>query len=108
MTSRHMLMGVLDVEGIAGQVLRGLGLDVESLRASLDALMDTSPRDRVPEARQRDARVFTPVMCPSCNASLDRDLVYRVVPAGGEEGHTRDALILACGVCGVFLGAGPA
>jgi ATP-dependent Clp protease ATP-binding subunit ClpA len=106
-TSDHVLMGVLDVEGIAGQVLRGLGVDVESLRGSLDALVQESPPGR-DESRNDDPGVFRSAMCPSCNASLDHELVYRVVRAAGEDGHTRDALLFSCGVCGRFLAAGPA
>ena len=106
--SRHVMLGVLDVEGIAGQVLRGLGLDVDSLRASLDSLDASSPSDREPESRRRDAGAYRPTTCPSCNSSLDVDLAYRVVPARDEHGHTRDALVFTCGVCGWFLGVGPA
>jgi ATP-dependent Clp protease ATP-binding subunit ClpA len=107
-TSHHVLLGVLDVEGIAGQVLRGLGLEVDALRASLDALDAQAPRDRGPESARREKAMFRPTTCPSCNSSLDLDLVYRVVPAHDEEGHTRNALVFLCGVCGWFLGAGPA
>ena len=107
-TSRHVLLGVLDVEGIAGQVLRGLGLDVESLRVSLDAPDASSPSDHGQETLRRDPALLRPTTCPACNSSLDPDLVYRVVPARDENGHTRDALVFACGVCGWFLGAGPA
>jgi ATP-dependent Clp protease ATP-binding subunit ClpA len=107
-TSDHVLTGVLDVEGIAGQVLRGLGLDVEALRASLDALADASPPDRDAAPPASVHRVFRPATCPSCDASLDDELVYRVVPARDEHGHTRNALIFACGACGRVLGAGPA
>jgi ATP-dependent Clp protease ATP-binding subunit ClpA len=108
-TSRHVLLGVLDVEGIAGQVLRGLGLEVESLRASLDAL-DALPAPAEPgqESPPRDPASRKPTTCPACNSSLDLDLVYRVMPARDADGHTRDALVFACGVCGWFLGAGPA
>jgi ATP-dependent Clp protease ATP-binding subunit ClpA len=107
-TSDHVLTGVLDVEGIAGQVLRGLGLDVEALRASLDALVEIAPPDREVTSRAPGHRVFRPATCPSCDALLDDDLVYRVVPAAGEHGQTRNALIFACGACGRVLGAGPA
>jgi ATP-dependent Clp protease ATP-binding subunit ClpA len=107
-TSDHVLTGVLDVEGIAGQVLRGLGLDVEALRASLDALVEPSPPERDAASRAPAHRLFRPATCPSCDALLDDDLVYRVVPAGDEHGHTRNALIFACGACGRVLGAGPA
>jgi hypothetical protein len=41
--SQHVLLGVLDVEGTAGQVLRGLGLDVDRLRMTLDRLPVTPP-----------------------------------------------------------------
>jgi hypothetical protein len=101
-------MGVLDVEGIAGQVLRGLGLDVDSLRASIDVPVEVLPPDRDSPSRQLDTAVLRTAMCPSCGASLESDVIYRVVPARGEDGHTRDALIFVCGVCGWFLGAGPA
>ena len=107
-TSDHVLTGVLDVEGIAGQVLRGLGLDIDVLRTSLDALVDASPPDHDATSRAPGHRVFRPATCPSCDASLDDDLVYRVVPARDEHGHTRNALIFACGACGRVLGAGPA
>ena len=105
-TSHHVLTGVLDVEGIAGQVLRGLGVDVEALRASLDAAVEvpSSDNDAAPRLRHR---VFRPATCPSCDASLDDDLVYRVVTAGDEDGHTRNALVFACGSCGRVLGVGP-
>ena len=106
-TSHHVLMGVLDVEGIAGQVLRGLGLDVESLRTSLDASVATAPPARDPGSRQRDRGIVSPASCPSCDASLDDDLVYRIIPARGEDGHTRNAVVFVCGACGRFLGAGP-
>lgn len=33
--SEHLLLGILDVEGTAGQVLRGLDVDVDALRARL-------------------------------------------------------------------------
>ena len=106
-TSHHVLSGVLDVEGIAGQVLRGLGLDVDSLRTSLDAGDTSAVAARAAEPRRRDAAA-RPTTCPSCNTSLDRELRSRVIPAHDDEGHTRDALVLLCGRCGWVLGAGPA
>jgi hypothetical protein len=47
--SQHVLLGVLDVEGTAGQVLRGLGLDVDRLRMTLDRL-PVSPAEAPEEA----------------------------------------------------------
>src|SRR4051812_36988051 len=34
--TEHLLLGVLDVEGTAGQVLRGLGVDLDALRAKVE------------------------------------------------------------------------
>ena len=105
--SEHVLMGVLDVEGTAGQVLRGLGLDVEPLRSALNALVEAPLPDRSTESHQRDLGIVRPATCPSCSASLDQELVYRVVPAVGAPGPTRNAVIFECGSCGRFLGVGP-
>jgi ATP-dependent Clp protease ATP-binding subunit ClpC len=105
-TSHHLLLGVLDVEGIAGQVLRGLGLDVESLRVALDAQAEAS--DGGPMERPPDAPVSAVATCPECHAPLDHDLEYRVVVARGDDGRTRDAVVFVCGVCGQLLGVGPA
>jgi len=106
-TSHHLLLGVLDVEGIAGQVLRGLGVDVESLRVALDAPASVSG-DGGPSARPPDAPVSALATCPECHAPLDRDLEYRLVVARGDDGQTRNAIVFVCGVCGRFLGVGPA
>ena len=57
-TPEDLLIGVLDVEGTAGQVLRGLGVDVDAVRAALepggagppadgDAPAVAAPADRV-------------------------------------------------------------
>ena len=101
-SSHHVLMGVLDVEGIAGQVLRGLGVDVDSLRATLDATDPTS--GDAPATRAREVRRDVVATC-SCGASLDRELVSRIVPARGDDGRTRDALVFLCGACGQVIGA---
>ena len=96
--SEDVLLGVLDVEGTAGQVLRGLGIDVDRLRATL--------LDGDPVLATRVA-VAQPV-CPSCSAELARELTYRPVVARGERATTRDAVVFSCGVCGRFLGIAPA
>ena len=98
--SEHVLLGVLDVEGNAGQVLRGLGLDVDRLRASLDALDFPSGSETV--AADDDARHAPPVRCPSCAAPLD-DVAYRDVVASGD-GGPREVTVYSCGACGALLG----
>jgi ATP-dependent Clp protease ATP-binding subunit ClpA len=105
-SSHHVLMGVLDVEGIAGQVLRGLGVDVDSLRAVLESSADSAIAP-APSSRTREARREVAAMC-SCGASLQRELRSRIVPARDDDGLTRDALVFLCGVCGQVIGAEPA
>jgi ATP-dependent Clp protease ATP-binding subunit ClpA len=106
-SSDHVLMGILDVEGIAGQVLRGLGVDVDALRGSLEATTEARPfaaTTATPDA-SRPAPVAT---CPGCHTSLDVDLVYRSVRARGDDGASRDARLYLCGVCGQVIGAADA
>ena len=95
--SEHVLLGVLDVEGNAGQVLRGLGFDVDRLRASLDAVDFPSSAAEADNETQ-----VMPVRCPSCAAPLD-DVVYRDVWASGDAGP-REVTVYSCGACGALLG----
>jgi ATP-dependent Clp protease ATP-binding subunit ClpA len=104
-TSDHVLRGVLAVEGTAGQVLRGLGVDVASLRLSLE-VEDTK---RAPEPlREHDSRATSSPRCPACNVGLDEGLVCRVIAATTDWGEARNAVVFSCGVCGWVLSAAPA
>jgi ATP-dependent Clp protease ATP-binding subunit ClpC len=101
-SSEHLLLAVLDVEGTAGQVLRGLGVDVEHLRAALGArplVTGTSGTATAPEATAGE-----PPRCPSCGAPLDGGVQATVVTAFGH-GEATDAVLLSCPVCGTVLGA---
>jgi ATP-dependent Clp protease ATP-binding subunit ClpC len=104
-TSDHVLRGVLDVEGTAGQVLRGLGVDVDALRASLDA-HESSHATAPP--REHPAPTISALRCPSCNEGLEEQLVFRTIAASSESGAQRDAIVFTCGLCGSVLGVGPA
>jgi ATP-dependent Clp protease ATP-binding subunit ClpA len=101
----HVLLGVLDVEGTAGQVLRGLGVDVDRLRATLDDVTGAdgagagTKRQRVEPARPTMIRVN----CASCGCDLDDELAYRTLTAQGPEGP-RDVVVYACGTCGCAIG----
>ncbi len=97
-TSEHLLLAVLDVEGTAGQVLRGLGVDVDALRHALDGtqLPVTTVADDVGTARGS--------RCASCGASLD-ELVSRVVTARDADGRARDAVVFSCPTCAHAIGA---
>jgi ATP-dependent Clp protease ATP-binding subunit ClpA len=104
-TTDHLLWGVLDVEGTAGQVLRGLGIEVDSLRRSLE----TMEGSRVAEARTVHADAdFGTAACPACSAALEDTLSHRVVTSTTEAGVTRDAIVFSCGNCGRVLGVGSA
>ena len=87
-TSEHLLLAVLDVEGTAGQVLRGLGVDPERLRSPSEPV----PSDEDPEPEP----AVEALRCPACRAAIDEDsLVARRV---GE------ARVFACGACRTVLG----
>ena len=101
----HLLIGVLDVEGRAGQVLRGLGVDVVKLRDAVEPLGSSatttaaaastghkSPADRMPQ-------------CAVCGTELNGALSYRVLPADGQDGAPRAFVIAFCSSCGAALGA---
>lgn len=94
--SDHLLLAVLDVEGTAGQVLRGLGVDIEHLRAALGARPAAPARAVVP-----DPPPATPT-CPTCHA-LVTDVVATVVPAHGHP-DVDDVLLVSCQACGTVLG----
>jgi ATP-dependent Clp protease ATP-binding subunit ClpA len=121
--SEHLLLGVLDVEGTAGQVLRGLGVDVDRLRTTLATEIETADTATDPSQSTADAPVATldtvetvetvdlttvPPMCPSCAREVDGSLRVRTVMASGPGATTRDALVFSCGDCGHVLGVAPA
>ena len=101
----HVLLGVLDVEGTAGQVLRGLGVDVAALRNAVDRIDLTEgtgpePPPEPPSARRQPS-------CPLCGATLAGTLRTAYVPAQDQEGGSRDLLVAFCGSCGSALGLPP-
>jgi ATP-dependent Clp protease ATP-binding subunit ClpC len=109
--SEHLLLGVLDVEGTAGQVLRGLGVDVERLRTRLVALppgddgaggVDGVDGGAPAESSDATAAPVAPVVrCPSCGADLVTTgvTVAEVPVVDGTE-----ARAYACAGCGTLLG----
>ncbi len=88
--TEHILVSVLDVEGTAGQVLRGLTVDLARVRDALT--VDSS--ETVPEvpAPPRD----TAPVCPHCRADLAATLADRLV-----SGYR----VMYCSACGCALGA---
>lgn len=106
--TQHVLLGVLDVEGTAGQVLRGLGVDVHALQSALDSSEAPAATEAVP-APSPDARPSRPtaITCPACRGALDEGVVHRSVRSVGTDG-LRSVVLHACPGCGAALGASPA
>jgi len=108
-TPDHVLLGVLDVEGLACQVMRGLGVDIGKLRATLVATDDVvveEPAELTPLADDAPLVAIRP-RCPDCGADLDGNLVHTVVAAQGRDGSTTNVGLVYCGACGIAIGAIP-
>ena len=100
--SVHLLLGVLDVEGTAGQVLRGLGVDIEQVRASVGA----GPQQRHGPSTTGDDEAPGPSpRCPGCAADVTAGLTGTRVPVDGADG--RPVLAVSCPSCGTVLGLIP-
>lgn len=104
-TPEDLLIGVLDVEGTAGQVLRSLGIDVDDVRAALEDERRSEVAQGTPG---RDTATATAVQacCPRCGADVLDDLGYHRVEADGPAGPRR-ALVFCCGSCATVLGVAP-
>ena len=92
-TPEDLLIGVLDVEGTAGQVLRSLGVDLDDVLASLRG------DDVVTPEADEDT---TAARCPACEAALT-SLVHRRVTSAGVDGSV-EVLVHNCPGCGTVLG----
>lgn len=100
--ARHLLLGVLDVEGTAGQVLRGIGVDVAALRHALLQATDGDVADTEPPP-ETDA---VAARCHGCGAAVDQ-VTFATVPAIADDGRTGDVVVFSCGACGTVLGITP-
>jgi hypothetical protein len=105
----YLLLGILDVEGTACQVLRGLDVDVDALRAAAEAAVgDGTTGDATTPYRNMPAPTNTPVLtCPSCGAALVPPLAYCWLPASGFDGETRELGVAYCRTCSATLGVWP-
>jgi ATP-dependent Clp protease ATP-binding subunit ClpA len=100
-TAGHVLLGVLDVEGLACQVLRGLGVDIVHLRDAVDttraglsvALVNDQPS--VGAVRPR---------CPNCHAPLEDTLTEMLISARRDRGPTTKVSVVFCAACSTTLG----
>jgi ATP-dependent Clp protease ATP-binding subunit ClpA len=97
----HILLSVLDVEGTAGQVLRGLGVDPEAVRhlvaTGSSPLEATSPSEGDPEA--------APPLCGFCGTTLSLNRSTLVVGSGES---SESVSVYHCATCGSAIGVEPA
>ena len=99
-STKSVLFGVLDVEGLACQVLRGLGADVGSLHDALVAASaDATPE---PEREQSSVKTARP-RCPWCREALDGSLAEAVLATRGDLKATYVSVVY-CTSCGSSLG----
>lgn len=100
-TPGHVLLGVLDVEGLACQVLRGLDVDIVNLRNAVGttrAGVPVAPVDDQPPVEAARPR------CPNCRAALDDTLTEMVIPARRDGKPTTDVSVAFCAACSTTLG----
>jgi hypothetical protein len=103
----HLLVGVLDVEGRAGQALRRLGVDVAALRLAVDLPREYLPGDHEPTATAGRSAA-PPPHCVECGSGLGEPrLRYRIIAAQDEHGRVRDFAVTWCAVCGAVVGTSP-
>ena len=112
----HVLLGVLDVEGLACQVLRGLGVDLVQLRHAVVGRGPDDPADALAEpGTPGTTGVLVEVSgapsvesvrprCARCDASLDDTLAEMVMPARRDGQPTTNVRIVYCSACGAALG----
>jgi ATP-dependent Clp protease ATP-binding subunit ClpC len=107
----HLLVSLLDVEGTAGQVLRGLSVDVVELRGAVSGLLDRgdeSGRPNESPTPDPDGRRSAPEpRCGTCGAAVDPGPLVRVVPIEDADDRPRVVVIVYCRSCGAIFGANP-
>lgn len=97
---KYILLGVLDVEGTAGQVLRGMGVDVGRLRTTVED--DEAAAERPSSGTVAEG---VALKCGACGVALEGSLSHRVVTSADESGTSRKVAVVYCSACGTAVGA---
>lgn len=107
-TSEHLLLAVLDVEGTAGQVLRGLGVDLDNLRSVVESGGEDPSGSAAAGAGavSFEGGAGLGAVCATCSSPLDGALEYSVLAAAptADGGRRRDVTVVWCRACGAALG----
>ncbi|MDQ3642926.1 MAG: hypothetical protein M3450_16030 [Actinomycetota bacterium] len=101
--TERVLLSLLDVEGMAGQVLRGLAVDLARVRAAVASPADAE-RDEAGSAGGGAANGASP-RCSACGSTLDTALAYQVLISRGEGRQPREFVVAYCSTCGSAIGA---
>lgn len=101
----HILTSLIDVEGTAGQVLRGLGVDPDAVKAALAAPgSSTEPAGRAAEEVTPAAPIPSAlVRCGHCNQPLEANLGAALLTAAPTSATVE---VFYCTACGSAIGAG--
>ena len=110
--TEHLLLGVLDVEGTAGQVLRGLGADLDELRAAASGGAAGEDSATTPAEETAGGGVSAspigpyvpPPSCASCSNPLEDAIQFTVLTATDLEQRKRDVIVVSCRACGAAVG----
>jgi ATP-dependent Clp protease ATP-binding subunit ClpC len=114
--SDHVLVSLLDVEGTAGQVLRGLSVDPATVREALDAeaaLSPTPSRNQTPpevfpgaqDPEPAESKRWAEPTCRGCGAVLRGSLDKVELPVGsGRQGPVPMVTVVFCTACGSAIG----
>lgn len=105
----HVLVSLLDVEGRAGQVLRGVGVDPSALRrnVSTDPTVPEATPEPVRQEQEEEPKVEGP-RCVHCQADLTGGgLAHTVTSSKNSKGAHRDFVLVYCVTCGAPQPATP-
>jgi hypothetical protein len=104
-TPDHLLLGVLDVEGLACQVLRWLEVDLAALRTTIvgGAVVANRVVSTTTATPAVGGTAVRPV-CPRCDAALDDTLAEVRLPARRAGRPPADVGVVYCAACGTTLG----
>src|SRR5262249_47365709 len=102
--AHHILLSVLNVEGTAGQVLRGLAVDPDCVRRRLESAPDDGPAPDPSPTRTAGSEPVAP-RCLHCRSQLHATLAHRILTSRDPDGGVARFLVAYCSACGCAIAA---